>query len=83
MLPLIFRFKTLFVAGERCDVETLEWSKKVFRVPVLDHWWQTGEHFPNMYRNIAEVFENTARIGGDPELLPSSINSGLRWFWLQ
>uniref|UniRef100_A0A2K6FQC3 Acyl-CoA synthetase short-chain family member 3, mitochondrial n=1 Tax=Propithecus coquereli TaxID=379532 RepID=A0A2K6FQC3_PROCO len=23
--------------------ETLEWSKKVFRVPVLDHWWQTGE----------------------------------------
>ncbi|EPY77764.1 acyl-CoA synthetase short-chain family member 3, mitochondrial [Camelus ferus] len=37
------RFKTLFVAGERCDLETLEWSKKVFRVPVLDHWWQTGE----------------------------------------
>ncbi|ELW70532.1 Acyl-CoA synthetase short-chain family member 3, mitochondrial [Tupaia chinensis] len=35
------RFKTLFVAGERCDVDTLEWSKKVFRVPVLDHWWQT------------------------------------------
>ncbi|XP_060047486.1 acyl-CoA synthetase short-chain family member 3, mitochondrial isoform X2 [Erinaceus europaeus] len=35
------RFKTLFVAGERCDVETLEWSRKVFRVPVLDHWWQT------------------------------------------
>uniref|UniRef100_A0A7N9IB32 Acyl-CoA synthetase short-chain family member 3, mitochondrial n=1 Tax=Macaca fascicularis TaxID=9541 RepID=A0A7N9IB32_MACFA len=35
------RFKTLFVAGERCDVETLEWSKNVFRVPVLDHWWQT------------------------------------------
>ncbi|XP_012513615.1 PREDICTED: acyl-CoA synthetase short-chain family member 3, mitochondrial [Propithecus coquereli] len=38
----LIRFKTLFVAGERCDVETLEWSKKVFRVPVLDHWWQTG-----------------------------------------
>lgn len=75
MLPLIFRFKTLFVAGERCDVETLEWSKKVFRVPVLDHWWQTGEHFPDMYRNIAEEFKNAARIGGDPELLPSSINS--------
>ncbi|CAM4469175.1 unnamed protein product [Lepidochelys olivacea] len=35
------RFRTLFVAGERCDVETLEWSKKVFKVPVLDHWWQT------------------------------------------
>ncbi|XP_025047337.1 acyl-CoA synthetase short-chain family member 3, mitochondrial isoform X4 [Alligator sinensis] len=36
------RLRTLFVAGEHCDVETLEWSKKVFKVPVLDHWWQTG-----------------------------------------
>ncbi|XP_025038113.2 acyl-CoA synthetase short-chain family member 3, mitochondrial isoform X3 [Pelodiscus sinensis] len=35
------RFRTLFLAGERCDVKTLEWSKKVFKVPVLDHWWQT------------------------------------------
>ncbi|XP_037551576.1 acyl-CoA synthetase short-chain family member 3, mitochondrial [Nematolebias whitei] len=35
------RFRMLFVAGERCDVETLEWAKKSFRVPVLDHWWQT------------------------------------------
>lgn len=35
----------LFVAGEHCDVDTLEWSKKVFKVPVLDHWWQTGECF--------------------------------------
>ncbi|XP_004384694.1 acyl-CoA synthetase short-chain family member 3, mitochondrial [Trichechus manatus latirostris] len=40
------RFKTLFVAGERCDVETLEWSKEVFRVPVLDHWWQTETGSP-------------------------------------
>ncbi|XP_060047488.1 acyl-CoA synthetase short-chain family member 3, mitochondrial isoform X4 [Erinaceus europaeus] len=40
------RFKTLFVAGERCDVETLEWSRKVFRVPVLDHWWQTETGSP-------------------------------------
>ncbi|KAM9634791.1 acyl-CoA synthetase short-chain family member 3, mitochondrial isoform 2-T2 [Morphnus guianensis] len=35
------RFRTLFVAGEHCDVDTLQWSKKVFKVPVLDHWWQT------------------------------------------
>uniref|UniRef100_A0A8C3BT92 Acyl-CoA synthetase short-chain family member 3, mitochondrial n=1 Tax=Cairina moschata TaxID=8855 RepID=A0A8C3BT92_CAIMO len=34
-------FRMLFVAGEHCDVDTLEWSKKVFKVPVLDHWWQT------------------------------------------
>ncbi|KAJ8007088.1 hypothetical protein DPEC_G00113940 [Dallia pectoralis] len=35
------RLKSLFVAGERCDVETLEWAKRTFGVPVLDHWWQT------------------------------------------
>uniref|UniRef100_A0A6I8N4V5 Acyl-CoA synthetase short-chain family member 3, mitochondrial n=1 Tax=Ornithorhynchus anatinus TaxID=9258 RepID=A0A6I8N4V5_ORNAN len=40
------RFKTLFLAGERCDIETLEWSKKVFKVPVLDHWWQTETGSP-------------------------------------
>ncbi|XP_053111036.1 acyl-CoA synthetase short-chain family member 3, mitochondrial isoform X3 [Hemicordylus capensis] len=40
------RFRTLFVAGERCDVDTLEWCKKIFRVPVLDHWWQTETGSP-------------------------------------
>lgn len=45
------------MAGERCDVETLEWSKKVFRVPVLDHWWQTGEHIPCTFINIAEMLK--------------------------
>ncbi|XP_017349230.1 acyl-CoA synthetase short-chain family member 3, mitochondrial [Ictalurus punctatus] len=33
--------RSLFVAGERCDIETLQWAKKSFGVPVLDHWWQT------------------------------------------
>uniref|UniRef100_A0A3B4V3P8 Acyl-CoA synthetase short-chain family member 3, mitochondrial n=1 Tax=Seriola dumerili TaxID=41447 RepID=A0A3B4V3P8_SERDU len=33
--------RSLFLAGERCDVETLEWAKRSFGVPVLDHWWQT------------------------------------------
>ncbi|XP_034382220.1 acyl-CoA synthetase short-chain family member 3, mitochondrial isoform X2 [Cyclopterus lumpus] len=35
------RLRSLFLAGERCDVETLEWTKRTFGVPVLDHWWQT------------------------------------------
>uniref|UniRef100_A0AAQ4QU12 Acyl-CoA synthetase short-chain family member 3, mitochondrial n=1 Tax=Gasterosteus aculeatus aculeatus TaxID=481459 RepID=A0AAQ4QU12_GASAC len=35
------RLRSLFLAGERCDVETLEWAKSSFGVPVLDHWWQT------------------------------------------
>lgn len=36
------RLRSMFVAGERCDVETLEWAKRNFDVPILDHWWQTG-----------------------------------------
>ncbi len=34
-------FRTLFLAGERCDPETLHWAENQLRVPVIDHWWQT------------------------------------------
>ena len=34
-------FKTLFLAGERCDPPTLEWAQTMLGVPVIDHWWQT------------------------------------------
>ena len=34
-------FRTLFLAGERCDPDTLEWAQKMLQVPVIDHWWQT------------------------------------------
>ncbi len=33
--------RTLFLAGERCDPDTLHWAEKVLQVPVIDHWWQT------------------------------------------
>jgi propionyl-CoA synthetase len=33
--------RTLFVAGERCDADTLLWARSVTGVPVIDHWWQT------------------------------------------
>ena len=35
------RFRTLFLAGERCDPDTLIWARDRLRVPVIDHWWQT------------------------------------------
>jgi propionyl-CoA synthetase len=34
-------FKTLFLAGERCDPDTLQWAHNNLNVPVIDHWWQT------------------------------------------
>jgi propionyl-CoA synthetase len=34
-------FRALFLAGERCDPETLRWAEAKLGVPVIDHWWQT------------------------------------------
>jgi propionyl-CoA synthetase len=34
-------FKTLYLAGERADPDTIEWAQRVLKVPVIDHWWQT------------------------------------------
>lgn len=33
--------RTQFLAGERCDPDTLEWMRGLMKVPVIDHWWQT------------------------------------------
>ncbi|OPY30965.1 MAG: Acetyl-coenzyme A synthetase [Methanocella sp. PtaU1.Bin125] len=34
-------FRMLFLAGERCDPDTLRWAQEQLKVPVIDHWWQT------------------------------------------
>jgi len=33
--------RALFLAGERCDPDTLQWAEGVLDIPVIDHWWQT------------------------------------------
>ncbi|WP_193367896.1 propionyl-CoA synthetase [Pelagibius marinus] len=35
------QFRVLYLAGERCDPDTLEWALEKLQVPVIDHWWQT------------------------------------------
>ncbi len=35
------KFRTLFLAGERADPDTIQWAEKILKVPVIDHWWQT------------------------------------------
>jgi len=40
------RFRLLFLAGERCDPDTLHWAEDHLRVPVIDHWWQTETGWP-------------------------------------
>jgi propionyl-CoA synthetase len=38
--------RALFLAGERCDPDTLEWASSQLDVPVIDHWWQTETGWP-------------------------------------
>ena len=40
------RFRTLFLAGERGDPDTIEWAQKILGVPVIDNWWQTELGWP-------------------------------------
>ena len=35
------RYRALFLAGERCDPDTLTWAQDILQRPVIDHWWQT------------------------------------------
>ena len=40
------RLRTLFLAGERCDSDTLAWAERSLDRPVIDHWWQTETGWP-------------------------------------
>jgi propionyl-CoA synthetase len=33
--------RTLFLAGERADPDTVAWAERALGTPVIDHWWQT------------------------------------------
>ncbi len=44
--------KYQFVAGERCDANTLKWLEDLLQIPVIDHWWQTESGSP-MIANMA------------------------------
>ena len=41
------KFRTLFLAGERADPDTIKWAEQqARRCPVIDHWWQTETGSP-------------------------------------
>jgi propionyl-CoA synthetase len=40
------KLRALFLAGERCDPETLRWAEDKLRIPVIDHYWQTETGWP-------------------------------------
>ena len=38
--------RTIFLAGERADPDTIQWLERVSGKPVIDHWWQTETGWP-------------------------------------
>ena len=40
------KYRTLFLAGERADPDTIKWAEKLLGKPVIDHWWQTETGAP-------------------------------------
>ncbi|MGQ2908280.1 MAG: propionyl-CoA synthetase [Aliihoeflea sp.] len=52
------KFRTLFLAGERADPETIKWAENQLEKPVIDHWWQTETGAP--------ITQNPVGIGALP-----------------
>ena len=40
------KLRTLFLAGERADPDTVAWAERALGIPVIDHWWQTETGWP-------------------------------------
>ncbi|MFC7474074.1 AMP-binding protein [Dankookia sp. GCM10030260] len=61
------KLEALFLAGERCDPPTAEWSAALLRKPVIDHWWQTetGWAISGNFRGLG-LFPARFGSGGKP-----------------
>jgi propionyl-CoA synthetase len=48
-------FKTLFLAGERSDPDTIQWAERALSVPVLDNWCvaQSKRRLQRVGRSVA------------------------------
>jgi acyl-coenzyme A synthetase/AMP-(fatty) acid ligase len=44
--------RSVFLAGERCDVATYEWLSKLLNVNVIDHWWQSESGWPMISNSL-------------------------------
>lgn len=44
--------RSVFLAGERCDVATYEWLHDLLAVNVIDHWWQSESGWPMISNSL-------------------------------
>ena len=62
-------FRTLFLAGERSDPDTLAWAERMLDRPVIDHWWQTETGWP-MCANCMGIEHLPVRHGSPSRPVP-------------
>ncbi len=62
-------FKTLFLAGERTDPDTLHWAEDNLSIPVIDHWWQTESGWP-MASNCLGLHQYPVKPGSPTKAVP-------------
>ncbi|MEN8238701.1 MAG: AMP-binding protein, partial [Actinomycetota bacterium] len=58
------KFRSQFLAGERCDPDTLGWAGDHLGVPVVDHWWQTESGWAIVSTCLG--IEHTTIVPGSP-----------------
>ncbi len=54
--------ETLFSAGERLDPPTHQWLSENFKLPVIDHWWQTETGWA-ISANMRGIEEMPVKVG--------------------
>ena len=59
-----------FVAGERCDPDTLHWIADNLGVPVIDHWWQTETGW-SIASTCLGIDDTPIRVGSPGRAVPS------------
>ncbi len=61
--------KSLFLAGERSDPDTIEWARSTLGVRVIDHWWQTETGWA-MASNCIGIEELPVKLGSPTRAVP-------------
>jgi len=62
-------FRTLFLAGERADPNTIIWARNQLNVPVIDHWWQTETGWA-IAANCMGLQEFPVKLGSPTKAVP-------------
>lgn len=63
------QFRTLFLAGERADPDTVKWAEDALGKPVIDHWWQTETGWP-VASNCMGIEQLPVKHGSPTRIVP-------------